>query len=97
MINIEEKDYVGISQKLIESLTADKDLFNGSVEYDTDAFCSTLKCTLIITHKNIEDHTGNISIITNIVPVWWEFITAQDGIVCNNDFSWREFITFFNF
>ena len=33
--------------------------------------------------------------ITDIVPVWWEFITEVDGEECLNDFSFRYLRTLF--
>lgn len=66
--------------------------FAGSIEYDTDAFCCTLRCTLVIYRQLIEEPTGDAPKITDIVPVWWEFEmydTRQQKMVTTN-FSFKK-------
>ena len=47
MITITKQIYEEIAELLLEKIR-EKDFFNGTVEYDTDEFYSSLTCTLII-------------------------------------------------
>lgn len=64
-----------------------ENFFNGTVEYDTDEFYSSLKCTLIICR-------GDDNKIISVLPVWWEYVMNFEDGEQWNDFSWREFDRF---
>ncbi len=85
MIEIEENDYREIARRLKNAI-ADSDFFNGSIEYDTDRFYSTLTATAIVHRTDIEMPDGCIPQIQDVVPVWWSFSTYQYGEACLNDF-----------
>lgn len=57
--------------------------FNGTVEYDTDEFYSSLTCTLIICRA---PETG---IILSVLPVWWNYDIALIDGEQQSDFSWN--------
>lgn len=61
----------------------EKDFFNGTVEYDTDEFYSSLTCTLIICRA---PETG---IILSVLPVWWNYDIALIDGEQQSDFSWN--------
>lgn len=84
MITITEQIYEEIANLLLQRIE-ENNFFNGSVEYDTDEFYSTLTCTLIICRDAENDR------IISILPVWWEYnIALYDGEKpC--DFDWNEF------
>ena len=56
---------------------------NGTVEYDTDEFYSSLTCTLIICRA---PETG---IILSVLPVWWNYDIALIDGEQQSDFSWN--------
>lgn len=60
-----------------------EDFFNGTVEYDTDEFYSSLTCTLIICRA---PETG---IILSVLPVWWNYDIALIDGEQQSDFSWN--------
>lgn len=60
-----------------------KIFFNGTVEYDTDEFYSSLTCTLIICRA---PETG---IILSVLPVWWNYDIALIDGEQQSDFSWN--------
>lgn len=73
MITITKQIYEEIAELLLEKIR-EKDFFNGTVEYDTDEFYSSLTCTLIICRA---PETG---IILSVLPVWWNYdIALIDG------------------
>ncbi len=81
MIHIDQAAYTGVAQ-LLATRIADTAYFNGSVEYDTEEFCSRLTCTLIIYRRGDALH--------DIVPVWWDFELHQATGQQPTDFSWGE-------
>lgn len=94
MIEIEDKDYARIARMLKDEIE-DSDFFNGTLEYDTERFYSTLTATAIVYRKSVSMPEGTFSSIDDIVPVWWNFTTTADGLHTLNDFSFetlREFI-----
>jgi len=86
MIEIKENDYREIAYRLKNAI-ADSDFFNGSIEYDTDRFYSTLTATAIVYRTNTDMPDGYMSQIQDIVPVWWSFTTYRLGDACSNDFG----------
>ncbi len=83
MIEINEKMYDEIASLLLNEI-GDADYFNGTVEYDTEEFYSSLICSLIICRD-----PESLAILY-ILPVWWEYdIALIDGEQLN-DFSWME-------
>jgi len=101
MLSIDPKTYRAIAASVAHAI-ADKKFFNGSVEYDTDEFYSTLRMTLII-YRDSDGRTCASAdradracghAIRNIIPVWWEFSLSQPGGEVDTDFSWRELVEY---
>lgn len=87
MIALNETSYKAIAEILLAKIEG-QNLFNGVVEYDTEEFYSTLKCTLIICRDATTER------VLSILPVWWEYnIYMSDGEHLN-DFCWAEFDQF---
>lgn len=93
MLTITTNIYRAVSDKLSVHLE-DIDYFNGTVEFDTEDLHSTLRATLIVYHKESCGPDTPRSVVTDIVPVWWEFETHQETGQVLNDFSWNEFKQF---
>lgn len=87
MIEFDSQNYRALADLLMKAIDQ-KDYFNGSVEYDTDEFYSTLTTTMII-YRNPEDAPQG-GRIADIVPIWWQFDIRQQHGAAENDFSWRE-------
>ena len=83
MISIDDQTYQAIAALLRDELSG-REFFNGSIEYDTEEFYSTLTCTLIL--RNDPD-TGRLASAT---PVWWEYHLHQREGEVLTDFSWSE-------
>lgn len=91
MTQINEKDYTVIADALLDQIK-DSNYFNGTISYQTDDWAGELRVTLIIYREPLDlpdDPARLCELITDIVPVWWEFNTLVDGKPANNDFSWR--------
>ena len=94
MITVNEAIYRNIADLLLKSIE-EKDFFNGTIEYDTEEFYSTLCCTLIVYREKAEKDSSAADEtprpIRSIQPVWWEYHLYQQESERPNDFSWREF------
>jgi hypothetical protein len=89
MIEITGEIYENIAHALRDAI-GEATYFNGKVEITGEEFYAVLTLTAIIYRHNEELPEGNVSRISNIVPVWWEFSTVQEcGEVLNN-FSFAE-------
>ena len=82
MITITKQIYEEIAELLLEKIR-EKDFFNGTVEYDTDEFYSSLTCTLIICRA------PETRIILSVLPVWWNYDIALIDGEQQSDFSWN--------
>ena len=92
MIPIDDTIYGTIAQKLLDAI-GNSDFYNGTVECDTEGFCSELRATLIVYREPLFDPADPSQAarrITAIVPVWWEFHLHQSGGERLTDFSWSE-------
>lgn len=81
--------YRQVAELLFKAID-DRAFFNGTIEYDTDEFYSSFRATLIIYRQKIEQQSVITNIITDIVPVWWEFSLHSHRGEELTDFSWRE-------
>ncbi|GHU99199.1 hypothetical protein FACS1894159_02840 [Bacteroidia bacterium] len=88
MLSVSPEIYRAVADRLLRAI-ADKEFFNGSIEYDTEEFYSSLRTTLIIYRDKSSLHGGGEP-ISDIVPVWWEFSLSQPQGEVDTDFSWRE-------
>ena len=96
MITISDNHYKELAGRLLDSVGGCA-FFNGSVEYDTEEFYSTLTATLIVYTETVSGPQGSGiggARITDIVPVWWEYHLGRLGSEELTDFSWSEFKQF---
>lgn len=89
MIEISTEIYQAIARRL-KAAVGDTNYFNGTVEYETEEFYSTLTLTSIVCRRNESLPEGDFSRIADLVPVWWEFSTVQECGEVLNDFSFAE-------
>lgn len=93
MIEINSQIYKAVASELRERI-GDASFFNGTVEYETDEFYSTLTLSAIVRRKTESLPEGPVGRIADIIPVWWEFSTVQQCGEVLNDFSFPEFKTY---
>jgi hypothetical protein len=89
MIEITDATYRLAAARLREEIAA-ADWFNGSMEFSTDGFLARLVLTAIVYRRTEHLPEGVRRPISDVVPVWWEFSTADDEGQCPNDFSFSE-------
>lgn len=89
MISINPEIYQTFASLLLDAVD-NKEFFNGTVDFDTEEFYSTLTCTLLIypnPEPGLQDH---------IVPIWWEFHLWQPEGEVLTDFDWNELAKYLN-
>ncbi len=89
MIEISTPAYCTIAARLRQAI-GQSDYFNGTIEYETEEFYSTLTLTAIIYRRTEIMPEGPRRPISDIVPIWWEFTTVQECGNVLNCFSFSE-------
>ncbi len=95
MIEIESDDYVAVAEKFAEAVGG-SEYFSGSVSCSHAGFDSVLTATVLVYRRGDGMPEGKYGMVTDIVPVWWEFSTvAPDGSELINGFSFSELKKYF--
>ena len=89
MIEITSEIYRAVADRLKEEI-GQADYFNGTAEFSTDEFYSTLTLSAVIYRRTETLPEGTRRMIADVVPVWWEFSTVQSCGGVLNDFSFSE-------
>lgn len=89
VLEIEGDVYRRLASALVEAV-GDSHYYNGTIDADCESFYSTLTATLIVYRGQQPMREESAEVITDVVPVWWEFSTSipGEGEVLN-DFSFR--------
>ena len=91
MINIDDEAYEKVAHRLTEAV-GEGDFFSGSVDCDHGGFSSTFTTTLLIYRNDDYLPEGVRTVVSDIVPVWWEFsTTTPSGKEGDNDFCFSDF------
>ena len=90
VIEVGQATYAQAASSLLEAV-GDGYYYNGSIDVDGDGFYSTLTATLIVYREAETMPEGcTVSHISDVVPVWWEFVTVVPGAgVVLNDFCFK--------
>ena len=94
MYSLSDNLYREAAQKLIEAID-DRSYVSESIEWQHDDIDCRLTLSAVVYRHRREMPEGTTSVITDIVPVWWEFHTICDEGEMFNDFSFavlKEFI-----
>lgn len=67
-----------------------RDYFSGSVAFDFGDTECRFTATLLLTRTPVDYPEGTVSVLTDAVPVWWEFHTTTDAGELLNDFDFGE-------
>jgi hypothetical protein len=89
MIEISAEIYCAIAARLREKIGI-CDYFNGTVEFETEEFYSTLTLTAIVYRRTETTPECVRRPVSDVVPVWWDFSTVQECGQVLNDFSFME-------
>lgn len=88
-INITERQYREIAKKIIEEIVG-RNYFSGSFEFEWEEYSARMLTTLIIYYTQVSRPEGEATIISDVIPVWWELHTMGEEGEVLNDFSFNE-------
>lgn len=78
---------------LLKEAIADKGYFSGRLDFTFGQTDCTLILSAVVSHHTLSLPEGDRTLITDLVPVWWEFHTSSIDGACDNDFSFEELRT----
>lgn len=81
--------YEQTAARLAEAIDA-RDYFSGSVAFRFGETDCRLTTSVIVCRSRLSQPEGTADVITDLVPVWWEFHTVGDEGELLNDFSFAE-------
>ena len=81
--------YEEVKQRLIETI-GERDYFSGHIEFCFAGWDCRLVCTCFVRRRELMMPEGRTRPISDLVPVWWEFHTADCDAERLNDFSFSE-------
>ncbi len=90
MLEISSQIYEKTAQQLCDEM-GDLSYFSGTFEFVHEDTECRMVASLIIYHRQIEMPEGVQTLISDIVPVWWEFHTIIAGEEHVNDFDFALF------
>ncbi len=81
--------YEEVKVKLIEAID-DRDYFSGRIAFNFEGWECRLICSCFVHRTREVLPEGVAHPICDLVPVWWEFHTADCEVEQLNDFSFSE-------
>ena len=77
--------------RLTEAIGA-ANYYSGAIAFDFEGIACRLVTSVIVYRRTERLPEGDFSVVTDLVPVWWEFHTESDeeGELLLNDFSFDE-------
>ncbi len=96
MYSITDDHYLALAENLL-AVISNADFYNGTVEMSDNGYNVSFRATLIIKRTpkyDPIDHTQTASVITDIIPVWWEHHLYDSTGERLTDFDWREMKNF---
>ncbi len=82
--------YDEIRTRLAEAIS-DENYFSGTLTFPFEDISCRLRTSVIVHRRTERLPEGTFSVITDLVPVWWEFHTESDDAgEMLNDFSFDE-------
>ena len=84
--------YAEVIARLKEKIGA-KGYFSGSLSFDHEGVFCRLVVSCFVYRREVRMPEGAHEAIVDLVPVWWEFHTADENGELLNDFSFDELRT----
>lgn len=89
MYTISSQLYDCTARNLLEAVDG-RNYFSGSVDFNFGDIECRLTASLIIYRSKRSLPEGDVDVISDIVPVWWEFHTSNAEDEMLNDFSFGD-------
>lgn len=92
--SVSDELYEEVKRRLLEQI-ADRGYFSGSVAFGFGGMECRLVTSCFVRRGRLALPEGEAEPVTDLVPVWWEFHTADDTAERLNDFSFASLRTRF--
>ena len=89
MYSITSQFYYEIAQRLCDAIDGES-YFSGSVSFVYEDVECRLTLSVIVHRDRVSTSETECNQILNLVPVWWEFHTYDQGVEMVNDFSFTD-------
>ncbi len=86
MYSISTALYLETVEQLAETIGA-SNYFSGSLTFQFGEVACRMTTSVIVYRQHLSMPEDEQEIITDLIPVWWEFHTTIDGTEQLNDFS----------
>lgn len=81
--------YEEVRRRLVEQI-AGRGYFSGSVAFRYEGMECRLVVSCFVRRRHVVLPEGEADPVTDLLPVWWEFHTADEEVERLNDFSFSE-------
>lgn len=95
MYTISSALYNEVVSRLCERVGGDG-YFSGSTEFEFEGIECRLVLSAVVYHHRQRMPEGEFDTVADMVPVWWEFHTADEQGEMLNDFSFGELRKYFD-
>ena len=89
MYSVSTELYLEVASRLRDAI-GDGSYFSGTLTFDFGGVGCRLTASVIVYRNQTRYPEGDRDEIADLVPVWWEFHTSDDGGEFLNDFSFSE-------
>lgn len=88
MYDISDQLYIEVAEQLLSRL-GQQDYFSGVLEFEHANVLCRMVVSVVIYRRCERREEGDVRLISDMVPVWWEFHTMLDSGEVLNDFSFN--------
>ena len=88
MYEVSDQLYLEVADRL-RSRFGDGDYFSGMLEFEHDQTVCHMLLSAVVYHHTHRREEGDVRLISDVVPVWWEFHTTLPQGEVLNDFSFN--------
>ena len=89
MYTISSKLYHHVATLLVD-LVGQRGYYSGTIEFEFEELFCQMTLSAVVYHQSQPDEGYKSCAVTDMIPVWWEFHTADDSGDRLNDFSFSE-------
>ncbi|WP_346702986.1 hypothetical protein [uncultured Alistipes sp.] len=93
MYSVSTELYLEVASRLRDAI-GDGSYFSGTLTFDFGEVACRLTASVIVCRERVRYPEGDRDEISDLVPVWWEFHTSDDGGEFLNDFSFSDLRSF---
>ena len=88
MYEVSDQLYLEVADRL-RSRFGDGDYFSGRLEFEHEQTVCHMLLSAVVYHQSHRCERGDVRLISDVVPVWWEFHTTLPQGEVLNDFSFN--------